>query len=384
MANILDGLAADIYKAADIVGREIVGYIPSCTINAGTEGVAVGQNVNSHFTQKAEAVDIAPSMTIPEGDDQTVDVKQLSLSKQRGVQIPWTGEEVGYVNAGAGFQTVYGDQIAQAMRTITNEIETDLAIEAYTNASRAIGTAGTTPFASDFDKVAEGRQILLDNAMPVSDGRVSLVLSSTAGTKLRNLAQLQKANEAGGTQLLRQGTLLDLQGVMIKESLQAQLHIAGTGADYDTSGTHGADAATLALTGGTPGASGIKAGDVVTFAGDTNQYVVNSGLATAAGNIELGAPGLREAAANATALTIGDNYTANVFLHQSALELAIRPPASPIGGDAASDVMIVQDPHSGLTFEISVYKGFKKTMIMVGAVWGKKAWKPDAIALLMG
>ena len=62
----------------------------------------------------------------------------------------------------------------------------------------------------------------------------------------------------------------------------------------------------------------------------------------------------------------------------------MRAPASPAGGDAAVDVMVVQDPYSGLTFEVSVYKGFKKAMIYVAAVWGKKAWKPDGIAILMG
>ncbi len=41
MANVLDNLAADIYKAADVVGRELVGFIPSATINAnGSERAA--------------------------------------------------------------------------------------------------------------------------------------------------------------------------------------------------------------------------------------------------------------------------------------------------------------------------------------------------------
>lgn len=84
-------------------------------------------------------------MTIPEGTDQTVDNKSLTLTKQRGVPIPWTGEDIKYTNGGSGFETIYGDQIKQAMRALTNEIEIDLATEAYANASRAFGTAGTTP-----------------------------------------------------------------------------------------------------------------------------------------------------------------------------------------------------------------------------------------------
>ena len=99
-------------------------------------------------------------MTTPEGADQTVDSKTLSITKSRAVQIPYTGEDQRHLNNGIGFETVYGDQVAQAMRTLTNEIESDIAVEAYKNASRAFGTAGTTPFGSSFSEVAEVRQIL--------------------------------------------------------------------------------------------------------------------------------------------------------------------------------------------------------------------------------
>ena len=90
------------------------------------------------------------------------------------------------------------------------------------------------------------------------------------------------------------------------------------------------------------------------------------------------------AAEELNVLFIGNSYTANVLFHQACIELAMRAPAKPFGGDAAVDVMVVQDPHSGLVFEISVYKGFNKAIIYVAAVWGKKAWKPDGIAVLMG
>ncbi len=385
-ANVLTNLAADIYRAADIVAREAVGFIPSVTINTGSERVAVGQNVRSHFTRAATAADVAPSMTIPEGTDQTVDTKTLTLTKQRGVAIPWTGEDIRFVNGGSGYETIYGDQIAQAMRTLVNEIEADLAAEAYQNASRAVGTAGTTPFASNTDVIVDARQIIFDNGMPVTDGRLSLVINSLASSKLRKLTALQKVNESGDARLLRQGTLIDLFGAMIKESAQVQSHTKGAGVGYDfaTAG-EAIGQTTLTVEGGTVNATGIKAGDVITHAGDsTNKYVVNTGTVATGGDIVIGSPGLRIAGADANEITVGDSYTANVLLHQSCIELAMRAPASPAGGDAAVDVMVVQDPFSGLTFEISVYKGFKKAMIYVAAVWGKKAWKPDGIAILMG
>lgn len=380
MANVLTDLAADIYKAADVVGRELVGFIPSATINAnGVERAAKGDVVRAAFTRAATAVNVSESMTIPEGTDQTVDNKTLSISKARAVQIPYTGEDVLHLNNGIGFETVYGDQIAQAMRVLTNEMESDLATEAYQNASRAFGTAGTTPFGSNFSEVAEIRQILVDNGMP-TDNQVSLILNTLAGTNLRQLAQLQKANEAGGTDLLRQGTLLDLQGMMIKESAQVKSHTKGTGASYllnDASAAIGDT--TIAVD---TGSGTILAGDIITFDGDTNKYVVNTALA--GGSLVIGATGLRTAVADNSAITVGNSYAANVAFHRRALELAVRAPAVPQGGDIADDALTVQDPISGLVFEVRVYKGYRKTMIEVAASWGVKAWKSDFIAVLAG
>lgn len=387
MANVLTDLAADIYVAADMVGHELTGVIAGSTINAGSQNAAVGQTVRSFFTRSATVGNLSPSMTIPEGTDQTVDNKTLALTKQRGVTIPWTGEDMKYVNGGTGFSTIYGDQIAQAMRAIVNEIEIDLATEAYKNASRSIGTSGTTPFATDFKDVAKMRQILVDNGMPVTDGRVSLVLNTLAGTNLRNLAQLQKANESGGDSLLRQGVLLNLQGLMLRESAGIQSHTKGTVAaspDYlvNTTSPTTLPVGTTVIPIDT-GTGTIVAGDVISFASDAaNKYVVTSALS--GGNVTIGAPGLRVAVADGVVVAVDAAYTANIAFHQSALELAIRPPASPTGGDAAVDVMTVQDPYSGLVFEVSAYKGFKKAMFYVAATWGFKAWKSDAIAVLQG
>ena len=379
--NILTNLAADIYKAADIVGREVVGFIPSVTINAGSEQAAQGDTVRSHATRAVTVnTSAAPSMTIPEGDDQTVDTKTMSLSQIASVRIPWTGEDIRHVNNGSGFETIYGDQIRQAFRGIVNTIEAHIATVAYQGASRAFGTAGTTPFGSNFDEVAEMRQILVDNGMPM-DGRVSLVVNTTAGTNLRQLAQLQKVNEAGGAELLRQGALLDLQGLMLKESAQVVAHTKGTGASYQSNNASGyaAGAATIALDTGT---GTVLAGDIVTFTGDTNNYVVNTALA--GGSITIGDPGLRAALADNIAMTVGNNYRANVALHQAGVELAMRPLAKPPGGDAAVDEMIVQDPFSGLTFRISAYKGYNKAMFDITCLYQAKVWNSDAVAILRG
>lgn len=387
MSNTLTNLAADIYKAADMVGRELVGFIPAVTINGdATTQAAKGDTIRAAFTRTPTvSTTYAPSMTIPEGTDQTVDNKTMTLDTFANVQIPWTGEDIKHVNNGSGFETIYGDQIKQAMRAITNNIETAIGSAAYVASSRAYGTAGTTPFGSNFSEIAEVRQILVDNGCPM-DGNLSLVINSLAGTNLRQLAQLQKANEGGGTDMLRQGTLLDLQGFMMRESAGVASHTKGAGTGYDFAAAGEAiGQTTLSVEGGTVNSTGIKAGDVITHAGDTiNKYVVGTGLTSTSGDIVINNPGLRIAGVDANEITVGDSYTANLAFHRSAIELGIRPIAVPAGGDAAVDMMTVQDPWSGLVYTIALYKGYKKAMFEVSCLYGIKAWKSEHIATLLG
>lgn len=383
MPNTLTSLAADIYKAADKIGREAIGLIPAVTINAGSDAAAQGDTVRSFFTRQPTInTSATPSMTIPEGDDQTVDNKTMVVSQIASARIPWTGEEIKHVDNGSGFSTIYGDQLLQAFRGISNTIEAHIAQVAYQGATRAFGTAGTTPFASNFNEVANIRQILVDNGAPMAMGDFSIVMNTAAGTNMRNLSTLYKANEAGTDQMLRQGTLLDLHGFMLRESGQITTVTKGTGASYTTSAAGFAVGATsIAIITGT---GTVLAGDVVTFAGDTNKYVVATGVA-APGTIVLASPGLRVAiAASATAMTIGGNFVPNIGLWRGAVELVMRPLAKPQGGDAAKETMTVQDPHSGMVFQISRYVGYNKAMIDITTLYQAKVWKPEYVATLLG
>lgn len=388
MANTLTDLAADIYKAADVVSRELTGAASSVIMNGNdSDRVALNDTVRSHFTrQPSSSSAISESMTIPEGTDQTVDNKTLTIDKAQSIQIPWTGEDMKHVNNGAGFETIYGDQLAQAMRTLTNEIEVDILSEIYKNASRAVGTAGTTPFSSNFDLVAEARQVLVDNGCPSND--LYMVMNTLAGTNLRNLAQLQKANEAGGDNMLRQGVLLDLQGIALKESAGVQSHSAGSITNNVTvTGANAIGATTINVTTDASGVVSLSEGDVINIAGDSNKYVVESADAvgnSSTGDVVIQAPGLRQATSGSEAVTAESDYTGNVVFRRTAAELAMRAPAVPRGGDAADDAMTIQDPMSGLVFEVRAYKGYRKSMFEVAAAWGVKAWKQEHIGLLFG
>jgi len=387
-ANTLSAIVGDIYAGMDVVSRELTGFIPSSMRAPAVERAAVGQAVTYPIAPDQTASDIVPSMTPPSGNDNNIQVGTMAITKARAAKFNFTGEEQRMLNASPGpnFVSVQAMIIAQAFRTLTNEVEADLAAEAAANASRAYGTAGTTPYASDnLVELAQLKKILDDNGAPAS-GR-SAVHTTTAGANLRTVKNITRVNEAGSQMTLRQGELIDLFGFSNKETGQPVTHTAGDG-DSATTNAAGYSVGDTVITLASAGTGAILAGDVITFAGDANKYIVESGDAdvSGGGTITLAKPGLREAIpASATAITVSDDYeAATVGFSQDALHLAARLPARPTTGDLAVDVMTVTDPRTGVSFEIAIYPGYRMMYGEVGLAWGVHASKQAHIGMVLG
>lgn len=379
-ANGLNRLIPYVYVALDVVSRELVGWIPSVTRDASVERAAVGQEVILQIAPAMNSVNITPGVTPPNVDGTNFGNLGLTITKSKGVQFVWNGEEErGLNNRGAGANNLQNDQIQQAIRTLTNEVEADIQAAARIAGSRATGTAGTTPFASGLGDTAQVRKILDDNGAPASNR--SLIIDTTAGANMRTNTQLTKANEAGTTMTMRDGELLNLHGMSVKESAAVQPVAKGNGANYlvNSGGGLAVGTKTIPVDGG---AGGINAGDIVTFAGDANKYVVTSALAN--GAFTIGGPGLRVAVADNATVTVGNNFTANVAFAKSAIVLAARQPALPKDGDMAADRTTIIDPRSGLAFELAMYKEYRQVMYEISLAWGVKGIKDEHVALLLG
>lgn len=380
VSNTLTSLIPALYSSLDVVSRELVGAIACASMDATTERAAVGQTVISFQTPSAVATDITPGVTPPNDGDQTIGNVALMITKAKRVPFRWNGEEeLGLNNNGSGAGAIRNNQMTQAMRTLVNLIEIDVVNAARQNSSRAYGTAGTTPFGSDLSSSAQLRKILDDNGAPQTDR--ACVIGTTAGASMRTLMQLTKANEAGTDLTLRSGELLNVHGFSFHESAGVGIITPGTGASYttDTAG-YAVGATTINLITGT---GTVLAGDVVTFAGDANKYVVITPLT--AGAIVIGGPGLQKAiTTSATAMTVTGAFAGNVGFSSSSLILATRAPALPQGGDLAVDRMMITDPRSGLSFEIALYPQYRQMQYEMSIAWGTKGVKPNHSAVLLG
>jgi len=314
-------------------------------------------------------------MAVPSAVNQTIANSSLTLSKNKYAAFSWTGEESYSVDQGPGFLNIQQDQIAQAFRVLVNEMENDVCDALALGASRAYGTAGTTPFASTLADAAQARKILDDNGAPTS-GR-SMVINTSAGAALRTLGQLTKANEAGNSMTLRDGELLNLHGFSVRESAQINNATAGTGASYLLNGALAVGDTTVTVD---TGSGTILAGDIVTIG--SHKYVVATALS--GGSFTINAPGIRVAAADNLAITVSATSTRNVGFSQNAILLATRLPIVPEEGDLAIESEIITDPRSGLSFELRVYPGYGMNLYEIRVAWGVKVIKPEHIGILLG
>jgi hypothetical protein len=370
-----------LYAARDIVSRELTGLIPAVTIDASSERAALNQVVRVHVVPPMTSSTITPAMIPPTPNGLTIGFVDMSITKAESVLIPWSGEEQQSVDAnGPGIDNIVRDEVAQAMRTIANKVEADLA-GLFVNASRAVSAPANGPFSgTDLGDSAKVRKILDDNGAPLFDRQ--LVINTNAGVNLRTQTQLTKANEAATDATLRRGTLLDLHGFAIRESAQIGSVTKGTGTLY-TSSAAGFPIGTTSIPIIT-GSGTVLAGDRVTFAGDSNVYIVATGVA-APGTIVLNAPGLRQAIpASATAMTIGASNANNLAFQRSALVLLARAPFLPGGKDGAVDRQVLTDPNTGISFTVAHYMGYHAQALEVSLAWGVKGIKPEHTAVLLG
>jgi len=384
MSRTLTNLTRDLYTAVDIVSRELVGFVPAVSSDMTHERAAIGETVYSPVTTSATASDITPAVTPPDDGDNTINSTPLQITKARRVPVRVNGEQQRILNDSVGWTTVRAMEFAQAMRTLVNEIEADLA-GLYVKASRAHGTAGTTPFGTPkLADLANVQKILDDNGAPQTDRQI--VLNTSAKVALQSLTQLTNVNEAGSADLLRRGVLGDLFGFQVRQSAQIKSHTKGTGAGYlvDLATNYAAGDTTIHVDTGT---GTILAGDVITIADEpaAGKYVVATGFAgNGDGDIVLANPGLLSEATNNKAVTIGNDYAANVAFSRSAMYLATRAPATPDVGDSADDAMVVTDPVSGLSFEVREYRQYRQVQYEVSIAWGVACSKPEHCAILLG
>lgn len=371
MSNNLQALEPVLFSAAQQVSSEPFGVIDAVSADFDARGVAIGDEVTVPIAPIRASSPFTPGVNASQGDDATAEDVKVKITSSRKVSWHLTGEQIRSLDNGATSAEWIRQLIAQGMRTLRNEAEADCAAEIKIGASRATGTAGTNPFASNINPMVDVRKILKDNGAPLAD--LQLAFDSTIEASLLKLNIVQQANLAGSPEERRTANLNRQYGFALRTSAGIEVHAPGTGADYVTDGVTAARTRNVALKTGT---GTLLAGDVLTI--DGVQYVVNSPLA--GGVVQLGRPGALTEIDDEEAVARANAYTPILAFERSAVASVMRPPIMP------PNPTIQQVPISdqeGMTYLLLDIAQYGQRTWELHLAWGFKVVQGEHVALLL-
>jgi len=376
MANTLTALEPILFSAAQQVSAEPFGAVDAINTNFDSKGVAVGDDVKVTVAPTSAATDFTPGVAAAQGADAVASEITVQITKSRKASMYLTGEQMRSLDNGATSAEWIRQMVAQMMRTLRNEAEVDCVNAIKLGASRAFGTAGTNPFASALTPLADVRKILRDNGAPMAD--LQFVGDTTSEANLLKLGVVLDAGIAGSDEERRSGILRRQYGFNMRTSAGIEVHTRGTAnAAYDTNGTFAAGVSSVVVD---TGAGTILPGDVASFAGDANLYVVSTGIA-APGTLQVQTPGLLASLADGVDMTIAAAYTPNMAFERSAVVGVLRPPVMP-ANPTISQTLISDG--MGMTYLLLDIAQYGQRTWELHLAWGFKAVQPNHIATLLG
>ncbi len=375
MPNVLTALQPTLFSVAQEVSAEPFGVVSAINTSFDHKSVAKGDQVKVPVAPTRATEDFTPGNVTPNGDDADADDVKVEITHSRKASWRLTGEQQLSLDNGATSAEWVRQLVTQGMRALRNEAERSAALAIKQGASRAVGAAGGSPFATNLDAIVDVRKALADSGAPMAD--LQLVFDTTDGAALRKLGVIQQADQAGTAEERRTGRLLRQFGFELRESAGVSAHVPGSGASYVTSGVTAAGARDVLLTTGT---GTIVPGDVISFAADANtKYVVGSNTSGPA-TIKLGRPGARMAIPTANGVTVSGAYTPILAFERSAVVGVMRPPIMP--ANPTIQQMLISDAQ-GMTYLMLDISQYGQRSWELHLAWGFKVVQGEHVALLL-
>jgi hypothetical protein len=383
MANTLTAIVNSIWAKMIDAPKEVRGALDAVSMDIDNTPVDIGQPFKVSVAGAATAAAWSPRMYETAQGDQTPTAITMNLAATEAVFNLSDAERGNLQRTGDNaYESFFQQSIAQAHRANSAVTGAALLGVIKAGASRAVGTAGTTPFASDTSALEQALYELKRNGAPKSD--LVAVLSSAAWLNFRLLGIVQQASLNGGD-ARKTGLLGKESGFELFEDFGIGAHVIGTASGTKFTATTDAGATSLSYDGDTNGP--WTAGDVVTFGSgggsgtaDANKYIVSA--ANTATPLVINSPGLLIAHADEDTMTVGASYTPSHAFSRSAIKSVIRPVTCNVGGQVVGVSPIVDQ--YGLPSTLIEIRGTGMSVFSVVQAYGFAAIKPYAIMTILG
>ncbi len=260
--------------------------------------------------------------------------------------------------------------------------------KAYKRTYNFVGTPGSVPFQDSGGKMIEAAAAnrLLDIGLaPEDDGQRFGVIDPYAKEKASLLDQVAKADQAGTPMGPLRGMLGERYGINWLMDQTVLLHVAGTpGGTPLVNGAHAVDATSIGIKGLALGTGDYHEGDIVTFAGDPQTYVVTAdATADGSGNLTLPiSPGLKVALTGDEAVALKGTHRVNLIFHRDAIGFAQAPLADP--GSENSTIAQLTDEMTGISLRLETKWQRKQRAWEYDLLYGSGPVRPEWIVRVAG
>lgn len=322
-------------------------------------GATLNSTVNVIVPAPITAVNVTPSQVHPNDTVAVTPTKvPITLNQWKRAAFDFSDKQAKQVDRG-----IVPMQIQEAIRGLVNAIETDVWLN-YKSFFGFSGVPTVTPFAADISEFLTAEKLANDQLMP--GDRRALIMNTAANANWKGLRRTYDKNFG------------DI-GVEPVWTQFVPTHTAGTASGATTNNAGyalGVQTVTLA----SAGTGTVLVGDVITFAGDTQTYVITAGDADVSNGGTLSFyPGLKTAIPTSnTAITVKASHAVNLLLHPNAIAFAMAPMVGGLqieGRQRLESVMVDQD--SGLAIRLTVFEGFYQTEWSFDALWGSAVPRPE-------
>lgn len=381
MANNIENLTPQILASILSVLREYC-VMPRLVNNSYSADAAMqGAVIDINDLDDMAAFDITPG-NFPDPavlSDVSAIQRNLSLDKFKAVTFNMTDKEVKEVQEGTRPRA-----IEKAIKALANQINSDI-FGLYKEVYQVVGAPGTTPFGTSTVEAQQASRVLTTSLADPDERR--MVLDPFAYANALGLNVLQKVNESGSSETLRDAMITRALGFDWFQDQQVPTHTLGAPATAAVDANATAGATTLVLDDGAGGdlASLPSVGDVFTIAGNTQQHVVTSVSANTptANETTIGfSPALPADVADGAVVTFVASHVANLAFHREAFAFASRPML-----DMEAPGSIIQplvDPVSGLAMRFEIQRQWKRTIFSVDCLYGVRAIRPQLACRVAG
>jgi hypothetical protein len=379
MGNTLTNLQPTLYSVAQEVSNEPFGIIAGINTDFDDKGVAIGDKVTVPVAPVRAADDYSPSMNLNAGNagaDATAGKVDVEITENRYTSFHLTGEQEKSLQNGGTDQEWFRQLIAQSMRTLRNEADVAAYAAIKKGAARALGTAGSTPFSTGIDELADMNNLLYNLGAPMTDAQ--FVMSSAARANFMKTGVYQYAYANGSDADRKAGILSREFGFSLRASAGITKHTQGVAANYVLNADVAAGGTALDVKTGTGAAS---AGSVFTVGSDADLYVLNTAITDDTDDFLINRPGLANAAEANDALGFVGDYTPCLAFERSAVVGVFRPPYIP--ENANIEQVLVSDQF-GMTYLLCRVIGDGVVTWRLHIAYGIQVVQPEHVALLLG